>query len=362
MKNVNVESLVRPHLAKIETYEALDSVEALAEQAGIPAGEIIRLNANENPYGPSPTVAGALAKVSVHVYPDPVQRDVRKALSKYTGIDPGSIVAGAGSDELIELLLRLFVSPGETIVVCDPTFGMYAFLVRVAGGSVTSIARDELFEIDVEAVVNSVDSKTRMVFVDSPNNPAGNVASKKQVRELLDTGLVVVVDEAYHEFCDETAAGLLVDYENLVVLRSMSKWAGLAGLRVGYGMMSPKLVKHVIDIKQPYNVSGAAEAALLASLEDVDSLLANVALIVQERGRLFSLLKGIAGVEPWPSGGNFVLFEIADGRAGAVHAGLARRGIFVRRFSSPRLRDYLRVTVGTPEQTDAVIRAISDLL
>ena len=357
----DIDTFVRPHLVKIKTYEPVEPPELLAAKAGIPEDKIIKLNGNENPYGASPRVSEALAGLSLHIYPDPLQRRVRDALADYVGLGPEHIIAGAGADELIDLLFRLLVSPGDAVIDAEPTFGMYDFCARVAGARIVSVPRDGEFEIDLSAMVEASDSTTKMVFVSSPNNPTGNVASEDQVKTLLETGLIVVVDEAYYEFCGQTAAGLVPEHENLVVLRTMSKWAGLAGLRAGYGIMSPGLVDHIIDIKQPYNVSTAAEVAVVASLKDAEALLEKVGSIVGERERLLSLLNGLAGVKPWPSGGNFILCEFEPGRAQSVYEGLASRGIFVRRLSSERLRDFFRVTVGTPEQTDALIDAMSEV-
>ena len=191
----------------------------------------------------------------LHIYPDPLQRRLRSALSDYTGFGTENIIAGAGSDELIDLLFRLFIEPGDAILDCDPTFAMYAFCARVAGGEVKLVQRDELFEIDMQAVRESIDERTKIIFISSPNNPTGNLATEEQTRALLDTGLIVVIDEAYYEFSGETVAGLISEYDNLVVLRTMSKWAGLAGLRIGYGIMDEGLVNHIVDIKSPYNVN-----------------------------------------------------------------------------------------------------------
>jgi len=362
MKTVDIDKLIRPHLVDIKSYDPVDPPELLAEQAGIPLDQIIKLNGNENPYGGSPKAAKAVANTPLHIYPDPLQRKIRKALGEYTGLGPEYLIAGAGSDELIDLLFRLFISPGNKILDCEPTFAMYGFCARVAGGEVKMVPRDELFELDIDAIEDAIDEETKIIFVSSPNNPTGNLASESQVRELLETGLIVVVDEAYYEFCGQTVAGLAPDHENLVVLRTLSKWAGLAGLRIGYGIMSPRLVQHVIDIKSPYNVNVAAEAALLASLEDAPALLEKVDLIVQERERMFSLLTAISGVKPWPSFGNFILCQFAPRRASEVYEALAMRGIFVRDFPSERLRDCFRVAVGTPAQTDAFIGAMREIV
>ena len=363
MARVDTSRLIRAHLADLQTYEPVDPPEVLARRAGIPEKEIIKLNGNENPYGPSPKAVEAVAKAPLHVYPDPLQRRVRQSLAEYTGMGPQHIIAGSGSDELIDLLFRLFIDPGDTILDFEPTFAMYAFCARVCGGNVVMVQRDELFDIDVDAVAGAIGERTKILFVSSPNNPTGNLVSESQVRELLETGLMVVVDEAYYEFCDQTVAHMVPQHENLVVLRTMSKWAGLAGLRIGYGIMSPVLVDHILDIKSPYNVNVAAEAALLASLEDAPALMANVGKIVAERERLHQALEALPGVTPWPSEGNFILCQFAEpAEAKRAYGELASRGIFVRSFGSERLRDSFRVAVGTAYQTDAFIAALREIL
>ena len=330
-------------------------------QVGPPPG-VITLRANENPYGPSPRAADAVYSAELHIYPDPFQRKLRSALSEYTGFGFENIIAGAGSDELIDLLFRLFIQPGDVILDCEPTFAMYAFCARVAGGELKLIQRDELFEIDLQAVRDAIDDTTKIVFISSPNNPTGNMASEEQVRGLLDTGLVVVIDEAYYEFSGETVAGLIEEYDNLVVLRTMSKWAGLAGLRIGYGIMDDALVNHIIDIKSPYNVNVAAEAAALASLEDSEYLLGNVKSIVDDRESMFSALEEVDGVKPWPSQGNYILCQL-DGpeKAGEMVSQLAGKGIFVRNFGSDRLTDCFRVAIGTPDENEAFLNAVREI-
>ena len=239
---------------------------------------------------------------------------------------------------------------------------MYAFCARIAGGNLKLVQRDELFEIDVQAVRDTIDDKTKIVFISSPNNPTGNMASEEQTRALLDTGLIVVVDEAYYEFSNETVANLIEQYDNLVVLRTMSKWAGLAGLRVGYGIMSSDLVDHIIDIKPPYNVNAAAETAAIASLEDREYLLANVRTIVEDRESLFKELDSIEGVKPWPSQGNYILCQANSPEdAQNIYDQLAARGVFVRKFGSDRLNDCFRVAVGASEENAAFLNALREI-
>lgn len=354
----DVERLIRPHLVSVGTYSPVDPSEELARRAGIRPEEVVRLNANENPFGPSPAVAEAVAATPFHIYPDPNQRRVREALSEYTGMPPECLLAGAGGDELIDLLMRLFVEPGESVLDCDPTFGMYSFCARVAGAAVVSVPRDDEFEVDLEGIASKDDERTKIIFIASPNNPTGNLLAESEARELLKLNLVLVVDETYYEFSGETLAGLVPDYENLVVLRSLSKWAGLAGLRVGYMIASPGLVAHIIDIKQPYSVSAAAEAALLASLEQRSALMKNVGLLIDQRRRMEAAFDRMNGVKYLPSHGNFLLCEF--NRPGLqVYEDLAARGVFVRHFSHPRLAKFLRISAGTPEETDRLIEALA---
>ncbi len=359
----DVMDLLQPHIRRLEMYQGVDPMEVLAERAGIPPDKVIRLNGNENPYGPSPRVMEALGSYKLYnLYPDAEQRRLREALSDYLGIGPEYIVAGNGSDEIIDLTLRMFLGPGEKIIDPAPTFGMYAVCARICGGEVVTVPRDESFEIDLEATQLALDSRTKAILFASPNNPTGNIAPEWQVRRLLEMGILVVVDETYYEFCGQTVLPLVQEYSNLMVLRTFSKWAGLAGLRIGLGVMHPEVARVMINIKPPYNVNLAAEIAFLASIEGREGLMERVRAIVVERERMFSLLSSLPGLRPWPSQANFILCQFPQGKGKDVYEGLARRGIFLRYFSNPRLRDFVRTSVGLPHETDALIEALNIIL
>lgn len=359
----SVQEMLVPHLRQLDTYQGVDPMEVLAEQAGIPSDQVIRLNGNENPYGPSPKVVEALGAFEhYNHYPDPGQRRMREALSEYLDVLPDRIVCGNGSDELIDMLLRMFVGPGENIILPTPTFGMYAFNAEVVGGEAISTPRDENFEIDLESVKLAVNAKTKAIFLASPNNPTGNIATEAQIRGLLETGTIVVVDETYYEFCGETVLPLMDEYPNLVVLRTFSKWAGLAGLRIGLGVMDPDIALTMMSMKPPYNVNLAAEIALLASLGDRPTLMKRVHAIVNERDRMMGLLEGIPGLQAWPSQANFILCRLPEGRGKEIFEGLCRKGIFLRYFGNARLKDYVRASVGLPHETDRVIAALTELV
>ena len=359
----NIEELLLPHISRLKTYQGVSPSETLAEEAGIPLEQVIRLNGNENPYGPSPQVAEALGSFrDYNHYPDPAQRRLREALSDYLGVSEDNIVAGNGSDEIIDLLMRMFLAPGDEIIIPVPTFGMYSFSADVAGAHAVAVPRDDNFDIDIEAIKGAINPRTKAVFFPSPNNPTGNLVTEAQARALLDTGLLVVADEAYYDFCGQTLMSLLPEYRNLVVLRTFSKWAGLAGLRIGAGAMDSELAATMMGVKPPYNVNLAAEVALLASLEDTSNLLERVAAIVRERGRMYQLLCDIPGITVWPSQANFILCKMPDGRGREVYEAMCRRGVFLRYFDNELLRDYIRSSVGKPEETDAVIAGFRAVL
>ena len=214
----------------------------------------------------------------------------------------------------------------------------------------------------MEAMKLAITAKTKIVFLASPNNPTGNIATESQIRSILDTGIIVVVDEAYYEFCGETALPLLEEYSNLVVLRTFSKWAGLAGLRVGLGVMSPEIARSIMSMKPPYNVNLASEIALIVSLDDLPTLTGRIDAIVSERDRMMGLLENVPGVRPWKSQANFILCKLPQGRGQEIFEGMCRQGIFPRYFNNALLKDYMRISVGFPEETDRVIETLSDLV
>jgi len=229
----------------------VEPVELLAERLGIDRERIAKLDGNENPYGPSPRALEALSSYrDYNIYPDPDQRRLRAALSKHLGVPPEYIVAGSGSDELIQLLVSVFLRPGDTVIDLVPTFGMYSFEADVAGGQTVQVKRRQDFSVDVNAVAEAIDARTRLIFATSPNNPTGNLLSLDELEGLVDLGLPVVVDEAYIEFARERSfVSLVPDRPNLIVMRTFSKWAGLAGLRIGYAAMAPELAECLFRIK-----------------------------------------------------------------------------------------------------------------
>lgn len=361
---MDIGTLMRPDLAALQPYTPIVPFEALSERLGIPAHDIVKLDANENPYGPSPRAIAALASYPHYaIYPDPDHTSLRRAIAAYIDQPIERIVCGNGSDEIIDLLLRLIVAPGDAVVEAPPTFGMYRFNAGVVGGRAVQAPRDERFDVDVEMVGAAVErEQAKIIFLPSPNNPTGNSLRRGAVERLLELPALLVVDEAYAEFAGDSVADLVGRHPNLIVLRTFSKWAGLAGLRVGYGLMDEALAAQLWKIKPPYNVNVAANVAAIASLDDAAYLMSNVGRIVAERERVFAALREIPGLQPYPSSANFVLMRVSGVDAAGLKHDLEQQGILLRYYSTAGLADCVRISIGTPEQNDRALAAMRELV
>jgi histidinol-phosphate aminotransferase len=359
---MGIEKLIRKELLAFGGYPAAASPEVLEGKIDVAAKDMIKIDANENPYGCSPRVNKALARYpQFNIYPDDGQEKLRKLLAGYAGVDAKYIVAGNGSNQLIDLLIRLLVNPGDEVINCTPTFGIYSFSTKLCNGVLVEIPRDESFNIDVAKVKAAITDKTKLIFVTNPNNPTGNLTPQKDIVALLETGVPVVVDEAYYEFSRQTIVPLLGKYENLIILRTFSKWAGLAGLRVGYGIFPEAIADFILRIKIPYNVNVAAIVAVDESLKDTDYLMASVQKLIDERHRLFTRLQKISWLTVYPSQSNFILCRVKNIDAKELHKQLQMKGILVRYFDQRRIKDCIRFSVGKPEHTEALIKTLREI-
>ncbi len=359
------DGIVRRHILAMEPYRPIQPLKILAEKLGLQSDEIVKLDANENPYGPPEAVHRELADLrEMHIYPDPESRILRRELSRFHDVPYESLVAGAGADELIDLTLRLLIDPGDRIIICPPTFGMYRFDGQLNDATIVEVPRQENFRLNLPALRRAVEEKQpKILLLAHPNNPDGSLLTEQELAVVFSLPLIVLLDEAYIEFADGATSRLAeaAASRNLIVVRTFSKWAGLAGLRVGYGVFPDELLAHVWKIKQPYNVSVAASRAALAALAARDELAEVGYRIVAERDRLFEALASIGYLVPYPSQANFVLCRVVDRSAAELKAELARRGIMIRYFDKPGLRDHVRISAGTPDDTDRVIHALQEL-
>jgi len=361
---------IRTHLESLPAYTPIEPFDVLSARIGRSPDQIVKLDANENPYGPLSVVREALGKMEFpHIYPDPESRALRKSLAKFTGVDEEYLLAGQGADELIDLLMRVFLDPNDCILSCPPTFGMYSFDTELNAASCIEVPRRADFSLDMEGIRKAVETyQPKLFFITSPNNPDGSLIDSKTMDELLSLPTLIVLDEAYIEFAgDNLGANLSRIHEvpmrkNLIVLRTFSKWAGLAGLRIGYGAFPLWLMPTLWKSKQPYNVNVAASVAAQVSLEHMDELKKVVELLKEERARLFKALQEIPYIKPYPTHSNFILCQVVGYDAAELKARLAQEyGVFIRYFNKPGLRDHIRISVGRPQDTDVLLDALGKL-
>ncbi len=284
-------------------------------------------------------------------------------------MDEEYLLAGSGADELIDLLMRVFLDPDDCILSCPPTFGMYSFDGELNAARVIEVPRNADFSLDMDAIRKAVEThQPKLFFITSPNNPDGSLIDSKTMDELLSLPTMIVLDEAYIEFAgDDLGSNLsrireVPTRENLVVLRTFSKWAGLAGLRIGYGAFPKWLMPTLWKSKQPYNVNVAASVAAQVSLEHVDELADVVERLKNERLRLFDALRDIPYLRPYPTQSNFILCRVVDKDAAEIKSKLANEyGVFIRYFNKPGLNDHIRISVGRPQDTDVLLTALNKL-
>src|SRR6266581_1088800 len=265
---------VRPELESMTAYLPGESLVAFSTRTGIPLQHIIKLNSNESPYGPVPSAIEALGDCkNYNNYPDSDATILRAALSEYTGLEGCHIVLSHGSSELINLLWHIFLSVGDTIISCTPTFSLYTSVTTFCGASVIEVPRTVDYEVDVESVFAALTPSTKLIVLCSPNNPTGNPIAKDDLLALLESGRIVVVDEAYVEFSSRPKGfvHLVPQYRNLVVLRSFSKWAGLAGLRIGYGVFPEWMTHYMLRAQCPFEVNVAGHIAAIETLAHLES-------------------------------------------------------------------------------------------
>ncbi len=359
---------VPEYIEKLIPYQPGKPIEELERELGI--SDSIKLASNENPVGPSPAVVEAIMQNAGKVsrYPDGGCYYLKSALAGHLGVSPGEIVVGNGSNEVIELAIRAFVRTGDEVLSARGAFLVYDLATRAAGGVSRQVPLRDLTH-DLEALAGAVTDRTRIIFVSNPNNPTGTVVTAGEVETFLDSvppEVLKVFDEAYYEYVDRDdfpdAVSLISGgkHENIVVMRTFSKAYGLAGLRIGYGVADKGIIEVLNKVRQPFNVNFMAQVAAMAALQDQEHLQRVVSLCSRERERLAASL-GDMGLKPVPSETNFILVQVdRDGRE--VYQDLLKRGVIVRAMHAYGFPDHIRVTVGTPEENDRFLQALSAVL
>lgn len=339
----DIEQLIRPNIRELTPYRsARDDFD-----------EGLLLDANENSMGaPFPEAEG------LNRYPSPYQETLKKRIANWRNVDPEQIFVGVGSDEAIDLLFRIFCEPGQDrILTTPPTYGMYGVSAKINDIAVDQVLMTKKFELNIPKLLDAVTPRTKLLFLCSPNNPTGNILPRKQVETVLDEFPgIVVMDEAYIDFSDsESWAAALGDYPNLVVLQTMSKSFGLAGIRLGIALASKEIIGYMTKVKAPYNVNVLTSKFAAEAFNHLNQIEGHIRIIKERRERLRQQLEQIPAVQKiFPSQANFLLTRI--GNAKTVYQKLARKGVIVRfRGNEPHCENCLRITVGTPDENKLLI-------
>jgi histidinol-phosphate aminotransferase len=354
-----------PWLRELVSYEPGKPIEDVARELGLQPHEIIKLASNENPLGPSPKALAAMRETleRAHFYPDGGGYYLREAIAKKFGFERGSVILGCGSNEVIELIGKAFLNPGDDIVASRHAFVVYKLMATLFGARTIEVP-DPGFAHDLDAMAAAITPKTREVFIANPNNPTGTLLTQEEIDRFMDRvpeHVIVVFDEAYYEFNEQPPDTLKFVREgrNVVVLRTFSKIQGLANLRIGYGIAKPELVDVLQKTRQPFNVNGIAQAGALAGLADEEHQRKTREITIEGRDFLQREFAAL-GLEYIPSFANFVLVKVGDGKA--IFQALMKRGVIVRDMSSYGLPEWVRVSIGTMPQNERFLVELKQLL
>ncbi len=351
--NIKLDSLFNEYIKNLSPKQAI-----------IRGENAIRLDKGELPYPPSPKVVQAIAETAnqINRYPDVLGGSLRTALADYTGVSPEQIVIGNGSDDLIELIVKIFLAPGEEVILPRPTFFVYSFATKVVGAVPIEVARKEDFSLDVDAIINRVTPQTKVIFLANPNNPTANLEPRENLLKILEKlDSIVVIDECYYEFCQETVADLVDIYPNLIVLRSLSKSFGLAGIRVGYAITNHKIADYLYRIAQLFPVNKLAIAASRAALKDREYIQHNINQIHQSKQQLIPALEKL-GLIVYPTATNFLFINSKP--LGIISSDLVKflqeNNVLVADFGGKQGLEpyYFRTAIGTPEENQILLQAL----
>jgi histidinol-phosphate aminotransferase len=356
----DITSYVRSWITPVTGYTPAASLKSRGRS-------IVRLDLNESPFGLTPRAQAALGAFDrSNRYPDFRQTPLREALGAYVDVDPERIVVGAGLDDVLNTIGMLLLEPGDEVIIADPTFGVYRNLYSLHGAKVINIPLGPAptFALDAEGIVAAVTDRTKLIVLCNPNNPTGHLIPRERIEHVVaNVGCPVVIDEAYAEFSGVSHLDLAATYENVIIGRTLSKFAGLAGMRVGYAIVPDALTGHAARVTPAFaNISSVAAEVAIASLQDLDVLNRNRDILVEERARMTESINAMEGLIAYPSATNFILVETGLPDSSPIQEALARKDIFVRRPANPGLEHCLRPCLGTLEENDLFLAALPESL
>jgi histidinol-phosphate aminotransferase len=360
------ESLARPAILRLQPYSPGKPIEEVEREYGLT--DIVKLASNENPLGPSPRATAAMERAlgEVRLYPDNECYLLTQALSRHLGFPEQQIVLGRGSDEVIYMIGLAFLCPGDEVIVPVESFSQYPFTAQLMGVDIVSVPLRD-YRYDLPAMAERFTPRTKAVFIANPNNPTGAIVRQREVQEFLDrapANCVVVLDEAYREYVEDPDYPRSFEWvredRNVIVLRTFSKIYALAGLRVGYGVGSERLMGYLHRVRAPFNVNNVAQAAALASLGDADQVARSLSVNREGKAYLYREFARL-GLRAAPTEANFIFVDVGrDSRE--VFSGLLRQGVIVRTGDIFGYPTHIRVTIGLPEQNSRFIAALEKVL
>lgn len=364
-KDNKLELLAMPDIMKIKSYQPGKPIEEVKRELGLKT--VAKLASNENPLGPSNKAIEAIKKYAgkVNIYPDGGGYYLKRALVEKLGLEEEKIILGNGSDEIISLITRVFLQKGEEAIMGDPSFLMYKIDTQLSQARIIPIPLND-FRLNLPAMAKAITPKTKLIFISNPNNPTGTIVEEKEVRIFLkdlSPQIIVIFDEAYFEYVEDEnypqTINLLNGESNIVILRTFSKIYGLAGLRIGYGISQPQIIKILNRARPPFNVNSLAQVAALASLKDQDQIIRSKKLIKEEKEYLYSKLDKMK-LSYIPTQANFILIKLGI-KAPYIEKKLLQDGTIIRGMKAYNLTQYIRLTIGTREQNEKFIRALDKI-
>lgn len=353
----------RKFLGRFRPYEWEIPTREIALKVGIRPEKVHRLDTNTSPFVPVSSLKALspkLHKMAVNQYPDTSYAGIRKLLSAYCNVGTDRFVITNGADEGLDIIAKTFLDSGDEAVVASPSYSMFRIITEVMDSRLISVPRTRNFGVDVQRTLKAVRDKTRIIFLCNPNNPTGNAMPTDEIASLAEgTDAIIAIDEAYSEYSGRSAVELTERYANVVIIRTFSKAFSMAGVRVGYLVAAEETVAQLNKVRPPNSLTVISLALAEEALKNRKEMRRNVRAIVSERRRCFEELRKIAGVKPYPSEANFILFKLEKFDANRVHERLMRRGFVLRNLSDvPQVENCLRVTISTPEVNRGFLRAL----
>jgi len=361
-------SLLNPFVSNVPEYVPGKTTSQVVAEYGLNPESLVKLNANENPLGPSPKVMRAVEEAleSASLYPTADASNLRQALTRYTGFPVENIVAsGPGMDSLIDALNKLFIREGDEVILPVPTFTYYGISAAGLGGVPVCVDLDADYSLNIDKILKAVTNRTKIIFLCSPNNPTGNIVTASVVQKLAEqVNAIIFVDEAYVEFSERGNLSALVNkYENIVIGRTFSKAFGLAGMRLGYAVAPAWIISNLLRILPPFSVSILAETAAVAALEDLNYMTAGVKMVQEQRKKLIESVTKQTPYKAYPSEGNFIIVDVSPKTSKEAVDIFLKNGVSVRSCDSFQNigKNTVRITVGTADMNKKVMEAFNAL-